>query len=91
MQQYGTVPAPTNHPPLYSQVLKGVDLDIEPGQTVAFVGPSGCGKSTLLQLALRFYDSTEGCLEVDGRNIKDYNVRALRESLGFVQQEPVLL
>jgi ATP-binding cassette subfamily B (MDR/TAP) protein 1 len=73
-------------------VLNGVNLCIEPGQSAALVGYSGCGKSTIIQLLERFYDVADGNGEVliDGVNIKDYNLLELREKIGLVSQEPVL-
>lgn len=71
-------------------ILKGFDLTIRPGETVAFVGPSGNGKSTILQLLQRLYDPTEGKVEVDGSDIKDFNISWFRSQIGVVGQEPVL-
>jgi len=72
------------------EVCKSFSLVIEPGQMVALVGPSGSGKSTLINLLLRFYDPLSGEVLLDGRNIKDLNVRWLRSQIGYVGQEPVL-
>ncbi|XP_052095836.1 ATP-dependent translocase ABCB1-like isoform X5 [Mytilus californianus] len=72
------------------QVLKGVDLTVQPGQTVALVGSSGCGKSTCVQLMTRFYDPEDGTITLDGNNLKDLNVKWLREHIGIVSQEPIL-
>uniref|UniRef100_A0A8C8RV11 ATP-binding cassette sub-family B member 5 n=1 Tax=Pelusios castaneus TaxID=367368 RepID=A0A8C8RV11_9SAUR len=72
------------------QVLKGLSLKIDSGQTVALVGSSGCGKSTTVQLLQRFYDPQEGVITVDGHDIKSLNVRHYREFIGVVSQEPVL-
>lgn len=71
-------------------VLKSLSLKILPGQTVAFVGPSGSGKSTSVALVQRLYDTIAGEVLVDGHNIKEYNIRWLRENIGLVGQEPVL-
>lgn len=71
-------------------VLQDLTIDIKPGMTVAFVGPSGSGKSTTISLVQRFYDATKGGVFIDGSNIKDYNVRWLRQHIGVVSQEPVL-
>ncbi|XP_059476187.1 ATP-dependent translocase ABCB1 [Neocloeon triangulifer] len=71
-------------------VLKGLNLSIKPGQTIALVGPSGCGKSTCIQLLERFYDPISGAVELDGRDISDMQMTALRSNLGIVSQEPVL-
>lgn len=57
---------------------------------VSLVGASGCGKSTLIQLAERFYDPLSGSVEIDGEDIRNYNVRSLRESISLVSQEPTL-
>ncbi|XP_056007799.1 ATP-dependent translocase ABCB1-like isoform X2 [Ostrea edulis] len=72
------------------QVLKGVDLDINRGETVALVGSSGCGKSTIIQLLQRFYDPEEGEVALDGKNIKQLNTKWLRQQIGVVSQEPIL-
>ncbi|PKU38077.1 multidrug resistance protein 1 [Limosa lapponica baueri] len=71
-------------------ILKGLNLKISCGQTVALVGGSGCGKSTTVQLIQRFYDPREGTVTIDGQDIKTLNVRYLREIIGVVNQEPVL-
>ncbi|XP_032926696.1 ATP-dependent translocase ABCB1 [Catharus ustulatus] len=72
------------------EILKGLNLKINSGQTVALVGGSGCGKSTTVQLIQRFYDPKEGMVTLDGQDIKTLNVRYLREIIGVVNQEPVL-
>lgn len=71
-------------------VLDNFNLKIEAGSKVALVGPSGAGKSSVLALLLRFYDVKEGDVLIDGKNIKDYNLRQLRAQIGLVQQEPPL-
>lgn len=71
-------------------VLKDLNLKINPGQTVAFVGPSGSGKSTTIQLVQRFYDTLSGQVILDGHDIKELNVKWLRQQIGVVSQEPVL-
>ncbi|KAG6930566.1 ATP-binding cassette, sub-family B (MDR/TAP), member 1B, partial [Chelydra serpentina] len=71
-------------------VLKGLDLKVNCGQTVALVGSSGCGKSTTVQLIQRFYDPEKGMITIDGQDIKTLNIRYLREIIGVVNQEPVL-
>jgi len=60
------------------------------GQTVALVGASGCGKSTVVQLIQRFYDPLEGSVEIDGVDIRQLNIKWLRNHIGIVSQEPVL-
>ncbi|KAK3108334.1 hypothetical protein FSP39_005774 [Pinctada imbricata] len=72
------------------KVLKGVSLSVERGQTMALVGSSGCGKSTMVQLMMRFYDPEAGSVHLDGKNLKDLNVKWLRQHIGLVGQEPVL-
>ncbi|XP_056162978.1 ABC transporter B family member 14-like [Syzygium oleosum] len=71
-------------------VLKNFTLKIEAGMKVALVGPSGAGKSSILALLLRFYDPMEGKVLIDGKDIREYNLRWLRTQIGFVQQEPIL-
>ncbi|KAJ1990392.1 hypothetical protein H4R33_001718 [Dimargaris cristalligena] len=71
-------------------ILKGLSLEVEPGQTVALVGASGSGKSTIVALLERFYDPLSGAIFLDGVDIKDINVRSLRSHIGIVSQEPVL-
>nr|XP_008260013.1 ATP-dependent translocase ABCB1 isoform X3 [Oryctolagus cuniculus] len=72
------------------KILKGLNLKVESGQTVALVGNSGCGKSTTVQLMQRLYDPTDGVVSIDGQDIRTMNVRYLREITGVVSQEPVL-
>ncbi|NP_036822.1 phosphatidylcholine translocator ABCB4 [Rattus norvegicus] len=72
------------------KILKGLNLKVKSGQTVALVGNSGCGKSTTVQLLQRLYDPTEGTISIDGQDIRNFNVRCLREFIGVVSQEPVL-
>lgn len=71
-------------------VLHHINLKIKKGKTVALVGSSGAGKSTLADLIPRFHDVTDGVLMVDGINIKDYSLHALRNQMSIVTQEPVL-
>jgi len=71
-------------------VLHDVDLHIRPGETVAVVGPSGGGKSTLCQLIPRFYDVSEGCVKLDGKDVRHVTQRSLRRNVGVVQQEVFL-
>jgi len=75
----GTVPA-----------LDGVDLRIEPGETVALVGETGAGKSTLVKLVARLYDVSAGAVRVDGVDVRDYDLAGYRHRLGVVPQEPYL-
>lgn len=69
------------------QVIEGLDLEIAPGQTVAIVGPSGAGKSTLLQLLLRFYDPSDGVIEMGGVPIGALELAQLRRAIGYVPQD----
>jgi ATP-binding cassette subfamily B protein/subfamily B ATP-binding cassette protein MsbA len=71
--------------------LRGVTLDIQPGQTVAIVGPTGAGKSTLMGLIPRLFDPSRGSVIVDGINVRDLTLLSLRRSIAVVQQEPALL
>lgn len=71
-------------------VLGDMTLEIESGQTVALVGMSGSGKSTVIGLLERFYDPVSGEVTIDGHDIKDLNVRWLRQQMALVSQEPVL-
>ncbi|MES2558622.1 MAG: ABC transporter transmembrane domain-containing protein [Bacteroidota bacterium] len=71
-------------------VLKNINLKIEKGKTVALVGPSGAGKSTLTDLIPRFYDPTEGSVQIDGIDIREYKILDLRQQMGMVSQESIL-
>ena len=71
-------------------ILKNMNIEVKPGQTVALVGHSGSGKSTIIGLVERFYDPSSGSISIDGIEIKDFNLRHLRDSIGLVSQEPVL-
>lgn len=71
-------------------VLKNIDLKIKKGKTIALVGPSGGGKSTLVDLLPRFYDSLEGGIFLDGKNVKDLVIDDLRGLMGIVSQESIL-
>ncbi|HHX39892.1 MAG TPA: ABC transporter ATP-binding protein [Armatimonadetes bacterium] len=71
-------------------VLKGVSLDVQPGQMIALVGPSGSGKSTLSNLIPRFYDPSEGRILIDGYDLRDVTLHSLRSQIGIVLQETLL-
>ncbi|MDP9258881.1 MAG: ABC transporter ATP-binding protein/permease [Actinomycetota bacterium] len=73
-----------------AEVLHGIDLSVAAGQTVALVGHTGAGKSTLVKLLARFYDPSEGAIRIDGHDLRDVQVRSLREQLGVVPQEGFL-
>ncbi|XP_068791160.1 ATP-binding cassette sub-family B member 5 isoform X1 [Struthio camelus] len=72
------------------KILKGLNLKVQTGKTIALVGASGCGKSTTIQLLQRFYDPIQGEVTLDGQDIRTLNVKWLRENIGIVSQEPVL-
>jgi len=71
-------------------VLRGIDLEVRPGQLVALVGRSGSGKTTLASLLLRFYDPTGGAVRIGGTDLRQVSLRDLREQIAFVAQETVL-
>ena len=71
-------------------VLKNLSTKIEKGKVVAIVGHSGSGKSTISNLIQRFYDPNEGCITLDGIDLRDFDIPWLRRSIGFVTQEPTL-
>jgi ABC-type multidrug transport system fused ATPase/permease subunit len=71
-------------------VLEGIDLELEPGKTVALIGHTGSGKTTLAALVPRFYDVTEGRLTVDHVDVRDVSVTSLRREVGVVLQDPFL-
>uniref|UniRef100_A0A8C3X868 ATP binding cassette subfamily B member 5 n=1 Tax=Cyanoderma ruficeps TaxID=181631 RepID=A0A8C3X868_9PASS len=72
------------------QVLQGLNVKVNKGQTLALVGSSGCGKSTSIQLLERFYDPVEGQVLADGLDTKSLHLQWLRSRLGLVSQEPIL-
>jgi ABC-type multidrug transport system fused ATPase/permease subunit len=71
-------------------VLRGFDLSIQPGQTIAIVGPTGAGKSTIASLISRFYDIQKGAILIDGHDIRDVKQGSLRRQIGIVLQDPFL-
>ena len=72
------------------RALDDFSLEIEPGETVAFVGPSGAGKSTAFQLLMRFYDPQQGEILVDDLEVRDVDPRELRRQMALVPQETIL-
>ena len=70
--------------------LQGIDLHCSPGTVTALVGRSGSGKSTMVSLLPRFYDATEGCIELDGQRLESYTLAALRRQIAWVGQRVVL-
>jgi subfamily B ATP-binding cassette protein MsbA len=71
-------------------VLKGLALEISPGEVLALVGPSGAGKSTIVNLVPRFYDVQAGSVRVDGHDVRDVTLASLRRQIGIVPQETLL-
>lgn len=69
-------------------VLRGLNIKINPNDSIALVGESGCGKSTFVNLLMRFYDVDFGEILIDGINIKKYNLHSLRNKISLVMQEP---
>ncbi|MDD7646792.1 MAG: ABC transporter ATP-binding protein, partial [Ruminococcus bromii] len=73
-----------------TEVLSNINLDVKAGENIALVGPSGGGKTTLCNLIPRFYDTTEGTIRVDGKDIRTVTLKSLRGQIGFVQQDVYL-
>lgn len=71
-------------------VLDQIDLDVKPGETVALVGETGAGKTTIVKLLARFHDPTEGCVLVDGVDLRTVTQQSLRRQMGMVLQDPFL-
>jgi ABC-type multidrug transport system fused ATPase/permease subunit len=71
-------------------VLEDVDLAIDPGRTVALIGHTGAGKTTLAALVPRFYDVAEGCVTIDGVDVREVRLASLRRAIGVVSQDPFL-
>jgi subfamily B ATP-binding cassette protein MsbA len=73
-----------------SPILKDVSFKIEPGQVAALVGPTGAGKTSIISLIARFYDPVSGAVKIDGKDIRRYKQRSLRQQISFVLQETML-
>jgi ATP-binding cassette subfamily B protein len=73
-----------------SPVLRDIDFKCEPGQSIALLGPTGSGKTTLVNLLPRFYEYSEGSIQIDGIEVRDYSRAYLRKQIGIVEQEPFL-
>lgn len=78
------------YPDDHNEVFNNLNLNIKAGEKVAFVGPSGGGKTTLCNLIPRFYDITGGNITLDGKSLKEYTLKSLRENIGIVQQDVYL-
>ncbi|MGB6582053.1 MAG: ABC transporter ATP-binding protein, partial [Streptosporangiaceae bacterium] len=87
---YGARPGEGSAQTTEANALSGINLTIEPGETVALVGQTGAGKSTLVKLIARFYDVTSGQVLVDGTDVRDYDLASYRHQLGVVPQESYL-
>lgn len=74
----------------HKKVLNGIDLNLQAGETIAFVGPSGAGKTTICTLIPRFYDIQQGSISIDGIDIQDMTKHSLRSHIGIVQQDVFL-
>jgi ATP-binding cassette subfamily B protein len=70
--------------------LRGIDLHVKPGQTVAIVGPTGAGKTTIVNLIMRFYDPTEGRVLIDGHDLRDVQLSTVRSQVSLVLQDPFI-
>ncbi len=72
------------------EVLKGINLEVQPGETIAIVGSTGAGKSTIINLLNRFYEINSGEISIDNRNINDYTLESLRKQIAIVLQDVFL-
>jgi len=73
-----------------NMVLKGINLEVNPGQTIAILGATGSGKSSIINLIPRFYDVTRGSIKLDGLDIRDIKIKSLRSHIGIVRQDPFI-
>ena len=78
------------YPDAEEYVLENINFTVNQGETVAFIGSTGSGKSTLINLVPRFYDVTEGYIFIDDVNIKDYNLKHLRNKIGYISQKAIM-
>ena len=72
------------------EVIKGIDLHVDPGEMIGLVGKSGAGKSTIINLVCRFYDVDSGCIRIDGHPIDKVRLHDLRSQIGLVMQDPFI-
>lgn len=79
-----------SYPGTADPVLRGIDLEVRPGETLAIVGATGCGKTTLVSLVPRLYDPTQGRITLDGTDIRDIELASLRQVVGVAFEEPTL-
>ena len=73
-----------------NMVLKDIDIDVDPGQTVAILGSTGSGKSSIINLIPRFYDVDRGFIKIDGEDIRNITIKSLRNHIGIVRQDPFI-
>lgn len=78
------------YPGSSEDTLSGISFDVARGETVAFIGSTGSGKTSLVNLIPRFYDASRGTVEVDGRDVREYDLDALRSRIGYVPQKAVM-
>ena len=71
-------------------VLRGLNITINPQESIALVGESGCGKSTFVNIVMRFYDVDAGEVLIDGHEIRSYDIHSLRQGISMVMQEPII-
>ena len=76
--------------PSQTPVIRDISFTASPGETVAFIGSTGSGKSTLIQLIPRFYDVSQGHVLIDGSDVREYQLAALRQKIGYIPQKAVL-
>ncbi|MCX4270100.1 MAG: ABC transporter ATP-binding protein [Lachnospiraceae bacterium] len=72
------------------EVLRNINIEVQPGEYIALVGSSGAGKSTLCSLIPRFYEVSEGAVKIDGTDVRDFTMQSLRKNIGIVQQDVYL-
>lgn len=78
------------YPDAQEHVLEHISFTVSKGQTMAFIGSTGSGKTTLINLLMRFYDASAGSVRVDGVDVREYKLQALRDKLGYVPQQSVM-